>query len=222
MGFVKGNTSVCSNHGNGVQISWTHTVASGSNILIVTAGAACAVSGQTGVLSATYNGVAMTKKIEKASSSSGYWFNAAIFYLLNPPAGAHTVVVTTNFAPQFAEGSAGAIDLAGADSVQNGSTNTGASSSLAVSSSPGDFCVDCLCAWTAGGSVTPTGSGQVEIWDYPNPGYSFSHASSYIEPVSGSSVTFGWTISGSVEEALAGAAFKPVYDSEFQILSGGA
>lgn len=215
MAFKIGNISVCTDHGSGgTTISWNHTCAAGSNILIVTFGAVCTNPGYTGDLSVTYNGVAMTQKVETTttvvSDGDTYYFNAGIFYLLNPPTGAaYTVQATMNYSPMFAHGSAGAVDAAGAHATQNGGISDATNKTLTLSSlTTEDLAIDVMSCWTAGGNLTPTGTGQVEMWDFPSVSDLFSWAASYIQ-VNGSSAPFNWTVPSEVKSLHAAAAFIP-------------
>jgi len=210
MALAIGNTAVCSTHGNGVQITFNHTCVAGSNILIVTFGACCKVQYYSGDLSVTYNGVAMTEKIEQQTEYGGYYFDAAIFYLLNPPTGsAYQVAGLMNYQTQFGAGSIGAIDAAGAHATQNGATAYGTNKSLTLTgATEEDLCIDCMSAWTGGQNLTPTGTDQIEMWDFPSAGDSFSWAASRITRGL-SDPDFVWTVPSEVKSLHVAAAFVP-------------
>ena len=77
-------------HGDGLTgstITWSHTVGSGSNRILIAGVTSNNADLQTG---ATYNGVAMT--LGKKSSFTGP--TMYLFYLLNPDSGAHDIATT--------------------------------------------------------------------------------------------------------------------------------
>jgi hypothetical protein len=72
--------------------TWSHTCTGSNLILIVAVQIFQDVSGTGTVTAATYNGVAMTKVIDKLVAGTTMY--TAIYYLLNPDAGAHTISMT--------------------------------------------------------------------------------------------------------------------------------
>lgn len=77
---------------SGTTLSWSHTCASGA-VLIV--GASIGNQNQT-VTGVTYNGVALTKIVEKGGGDACY---ASLWYLANPASGANTITVTYSANP---------------------------------------------------------------------------------------------------------------------------
>ncbi len=80
--------SMSTNGANASSVTWSHTVATGANILVITI--ACRGGSPTGV---TFDSVSATSIISK-TNADGY--NSFIYYLMNPNSGTHTVSVTTN------------------------------------------------------------------------------------------------------------------------------
>jgi len=81
-------------HGVGVsQISWSHTIGASANLLIV----AGSSNNDYNSMSATYNGSAMTQL--------AYTGGMYCFYMLNPPAGTHTVILYNSVSRNIAGGS---------------------------------------------------------------------------------------------------------------------
>jgi Chitobiase/beta-hexosaminidase C-terminal domain/Fibronectin type III domain len=125
-------------------LSWTHTVGSAGNPLLVV-GASVGKVPDTGLsLTAKYNGVAMTSAgvVHTNNQTSGF---AQLFYLVNPPTGAHTVTLT--LAGGAAEIEAGSVSFTGVNQsrpIGNIATNFGAgtSGSVAVASASGDMVID--------------------------------------------------------------------------------
>jgi len=74
-------------------LSWSHTVGAGSNTVLIVGGAIGNASAPPAITSITYNSVAMTgfATVNSGGLTAGY---VAMYYLLNPPAGANTVLVT--------------------------------------------------------------------------------------------------------------------------------
>jgi hypothetical protein len=78
--------------GNATPLEFSHTLVSGSNRIIICA-AGIENSGDTSI-SATYGGQTMTEAVQEETGTSGYLYDAAIFYLLEenlPSDGANTV-----------------------------------------------------------------------------------------------------------------------------------
>lgn len=83
------SSSVSIPYANSAPLPWTHTVSPCANsILIVGAGQ----NAGSKLATATYNGVAMTPSITAVNPNTGN--GASVWYMVNPPSGAHAVVVT--------------------------------------------------------------------------------------------------------------------------------
>lgn len=90
--------------GNNATLTFAHTVAAGSNrLLVVHVGFLLALTG------VTYNGVSMTLK---QTALSGGQPKVATYYMVNPPTGAHNVVVSSS-GNDYME--AGSVDFSNVD-----------------------------------------------------------------------------------------------------------
>lgn len=139
-------------------VTFSHTTADGATILVVSTfvagGGTAAVSG------VTYNGTALAKA---ASASNGSGGEAGVWYLVNPPTGAHNVVVSGNAGVGTASGAA--ITLFGTDttspiggtaSLAQQTTATPFSSTLTVTGASGSYIVSSLgYTTTASDIMTP-------------------------------------------------------------------
>ncbi len=109
------STSITNGYNSTITKTWTHTISSGSNrLLVLSADLWQDVAGTGSITSASYNGAALTK----ATSTLSTGMESEIWYLVNPSSGAHTVSVTVT-------GDTDAIKL-------NASTFTGAAQSSAL------------------------------------------------------------------------------------------
>lgn len=205
-----GSESVCTDHGNGIQIAWNHTVPLTSNLLVVLVGHACAVSGYAGTFSVSYNYEALTQAAVNANTYDGGYFYSLVFYKVNPILNyTGPVIVTGNYGGQFGQGSAAAIDFGGADIVSPLRTASGAHSlSVSPASEAGDYVLDCLTVKKYPAAGGTPGSGQTEIFDYPNNGYGFDHMGSR-KAGAATSTAMSWTVSNGLAYAHIGVAVKP-------------
>jgi hypothetical protein len=164
--------------------TWNHTVGAGNNgILLVT----CGMHNSYDVTGVTFNGVSLTKLGE----TSGTYRRAQIWYLLNPPAGTHAVVLTGATTI-----SAGSVSFFGVNQESPFRHNTGLngssySPSLSVTSIVTDVVVDVVCGWTWTASQ---GAGQTLNFTDT---FGYVRASSSREDGSDPSTTMSWTASGS-------------------------
>lgn len=88
-----------SSESTGATLTWSHTVGSKTNRILIVgvaahrSGAQCACSG------VTYNGTAMVKATSKQESIWGEYIETSVWILHNPPSGAHDIVASiTNYA----------------------------------------------------------------------------------------------------------------------------
>jgi hypothetical protein len=110
-GITLDTATSSANTSTGTTITWSHTCSGPNRLLFVGFGfrgdAAITLSG------ITYNGVALTKIRSDSSGPSV----SEIWYLVAPPTGAHSIVVTlaADISSQFGRGGAGAISFNGVD-----------------------------------------------------------------------------------------------------------
>jgi hypothetical protein len=148
-------------------ISWSHTVGTGSNgILIVGVTTGEQIPDQPAQpTSVTYNSVPLTFLTGEFDPSS--YVRSEIWYLLNPPTGAASVVVTypSDNPPMWAiGGSVSYFNVAsvGASDVANGSV--GPATVTVTVANPGDLVVDTLGSIQWPPDPTP-GSSQTQRWN---------------------------------------------------------
>lgn len=77
------------NPSNGYPVSWSHTCSGTDRLLVVGTTHANGASSLTGI---TYNGVAMTMIAQQAGLAN--LINSALFYMINPPSGTHTITIS--------------------------------------------------------------------------------------------------------------------------------
>ncbi|MGP8070720.1 MAG: hypothetical protein ACLP5V_12600 [Candidatus Bathyarchaeia archaeon] len=191
-------------------ISWSHTVGSGSNgILLV------GLSHDTRFTasSVTFGATPLTL----IGDHFGSFVHVELWALLNPTAGSGTITVTFSaILESFVGGSVSYFNVAStisqlqaAATANDGSTAT---ASDTVATSPGDLVVDTLAVANllSTSTVSPTGSGRVQRWNSGPVGLGFAGAGSD-QPASGSSVTMSWSISqGGILWSLVAIPLTPV------------
>jgi prepilin-type N-terminal cleavage/methylation domain-containing protein len=199
--------------GNCTSLSFQHTVGSGSNrVLVVTVGVE-RDSGQNVVSGVTYGGQPLAKiRGEIAEPGGAVEGHAELWYLLAPPSGNGTVVISTgggSGADSQIHG--GAISLEGvaqqAPEANAGNNNTGSNtiSTSITTQTDGAWLVEAVaCGNTGSFSVN---SGQTEQYDIS---YSSStHAAGTKEVATAGATAEQWTHSGANRLAHAVSAFAP-------------
>ncbi|MGA3109615.1 MAG: hypothetical protein ABSD99_09265 [Candidatus Bathyarchaeia archaeon] len=170
----------------GSTLSWTHTVGSNSNRILIVGISAVPVSGDVSVTLVQFGSSSLTPLTPKIITGR---FLVQQWYLLNP-SGSATVTATFANSPAFAVGaSASFFNVAGVG-ASNGATGTGTTASVTVSAISGDLVVDTL-ATSVPLSVASDAS-QTQLWNLN------------IEEVTGagsdkpasSPVTMQWTFGG--------------------------
>ncbi|MDI3467904.1 MAG: hypothetical protein OJF50_006725 [Nitrospira sp.] len=201
-------------------LSFSHTVAPGSNLAIAVAGlvyeASTSYDSVTGI---TYNAVPLTQKCNNTTSGTVPHKDSGWWYLAGPSTGANTVTITASGAVSALLGgsiSASGVDQSapmGACATANGSSTT---PSVAVTAATGDLVLD-------GGVIDhvgtlTVGSGQTERWNIIDPngfvkffGSTEPGASSVTMDWTNSSGTPNWITTGSsLKQAAAGATVVPL------------
>ena len=146
-------------------LTWSHTVASGSNrALFVT----LAIDGLgAGVNSVTYGGVALTQVGRTTGNHA-----VEIWRLVNPTVGTGNIVVSLGATTDI---KGGAVTYNGVDQTTPtgtyvGATGTGTTASVNVSSTTGSLVLD-ITNWDNNPSGYTTGSGQSDVWNLTNTGH---------------------------------------------------
>jgi hypothetical protein len=192
------------------QLSWSHTVGSGPNRLLVVG---VAIRDARKVVSGvSYAGKALIKLQAKDNHDGAV--RVEQWYQIAPPSGSGTVTVTLTGDAKVA---AGAVSFTGADQVapfrglvSAGSTETGTTNpAVADSSGVSELVVSAVAAeGDAGASLTPT-TGQSQAWKriYGNSGGDVVGGGS--TTVGSAGLTVGWTKTTTAKWAIAAAAIKP-------------
>jgi hypothetical protein len=194
-------------HGTGSSLTFSHTVTSGTDVLVVCAGGAGDPIGVSGV---TFNGVALTKLDEGSRNQAGTTDpHASVWHLVNPTATTANVVVTPNdVTPGVISG--GAINFDGVDTStpfednnNNNGLSTAASVSLTVTSS-GAWMVGSVASVASGTAMTPS---DVEVFENVQATIT-RHAGGYDDAGTTGSRSISWTV-GNDDWAIAGGVLKP-------------
>jgi pectate lyase len=211
-GAIAFDSAVATSAVNATSTSWSHTVGSGTNtVLVVGLSTEDTSSSVLNVASITYNGIAMTAVPNSAATAGSSTLDKSqLFYLLNPPAGAHTVAVT--FGGSVNGVSAGSISLSGvaqsaptAAAINTATSGTAISANIAVSTA-GSWLVDAANSGAGNATLTP-GASQTKRWGV---GQSNSGGAGSTESVSSSgTASVSWTASSGSQLALSVAAFAP-------------
>jgi len=172
-------------------LSWSHTVGSGSNRILLVGLSFGGASGSA----VTFGGAALTEVGVETDTFS----TVELWALQNPASGTATITVTIGFtAPFLVGGSVSYSNVAGIG-TSAGNKGTGAAATDLVGTSSGDVVIDTLSAFTVPPvfTVSPTGPGQTQRWNSgslngPEGGF-FAGAGSD-QPASGSSVTMSWSV----------------------------
>ncbi len=128
--------SVSGDESNVGSISWSHTSAAGTSVLVVGAVSRDATDTRRPVVGVTYAGLALTRVRQDDETVTNVY--ASVWYLVNPPAGAHPVIITYANAVTQASGTAATftgVDPASPIAAHGGYTQTAgwtASASLAT------------------------------------------------------------------------------------------
>ncbi|MBS0495873.1 MAG: tandem-95 repeat protein, partial [Proteobacteria bacterium] len=203
-----GNTSSAVSASAGASsLTWSHTVASGSEGMLMVN---VAVKGTSGATTVTYGGVSLTR-LGTITNGSGVKQTSELWYLKAPTAGTANVVVTLPASNQAV--AAGSTNFFGVDQTTPfgtyvSATGTGGTPTVTVASALGDIVIDAA-GQHARSSVTP-GTGQTQLWEQRS-GTSASDISGASSTKPGAaSVTMSWTSTGTgnAEWATGAVALK--------------
>jgi hypothetical protein len=141
---------------NGGSLSWTHTVTGSNPILFVSV---ALNANNSSVSSVSYNGVNMTLL---SSINTNDW-PFVVYYMVNPPTGSHTVVVSVSAPTQITGIASSYTGVSPTNPLGTPATNARQSVSganaITMSSTIGDTVFDAYAA--QGGTITP-GAGQTQ------------------------------------------------------------
>src|SRR3989442_7436342 len=189
--------------GSATPLTWSHTVAAGSNgLLIVGVSTGDAVTTHNTV---TYNTVPMTKISEVTGASD----RVSIWTLVNPATGTKSVVVTLSAATNVKGGATSWTNVNQTTPVGTAATNTGSSNfpSVTVASAAEEVVHDTIGANadTDEGAVTAD-AGQTERWNIRT-----THTGAGSTEVGAASVTMSWTMVKNTSWAIVGVPIKPAH-----------
>lgn len=183
-------------------MSWSHTVGTGSNRLLVV-GLADNVTGANQATSITYAGQNMTRQVLNGGGNP----ISEIWTLLAPPSGTAMIVVTF---PIALDAVGGSVSFTGVDqttpirasSQARSSAQTNVTVSTSITSSVGDLVIDAVANTgpNAGGAAA---AGQTERWNLLNPSSNFGGGST--KPGDAGSTTMTWNLSVNPGSAANGA-----------------
>ena len=197
-------------------LTWSHTVTtSGSNRLLIV-GVTIRNNFDQTVSSVTYNGTSMTSI---GSVTNGSNVRVEMFYLTNPAAGAHNVVVNVTGNPSYPKFIAGAMSFTNVNQstplgafASNSGSGYGSVSVSSISSNPGEMVVGTY-GHKDSASTVAVGSGQTERWNRANTfGTSTYNAVGAGSTKPGySNASMSWTISGTIARdwAIGAVSVKP-------------
>ncbi len=207
-GITTGNTSAAMSSSAGASsLTWSHTVASGSNgMLIVNV----AVNSDVGVSSVSYGGTALTR-LGTVTNPGGSLVTSEIWYLAAPAVGTANVVVTLAGSDTLA---AGATNFYGVDQTTPfgtfvSATGSGGAPTVNVTSAAGEVVVDAA-VFRARNTAT-VGAGQTQLWVQGTGTSGSDTAGAGSTEAGAATVTMSWTSSGSGtgEWATGAVALRP-------------
>jgi hypothetical protein len=182
-------------------LSWSHTVGTGSDRLLVVG---VSVENGMSVSAVSYRGAALT--FLGANSNSG--FRAELWYLKSPASGTGTVSVTLSGSANMV---AGAVSFFGADQFAPfgsfvSATGSSATAAVGVVSNTTNLVISALAIDGAAASRTPA-AGQTALWNRVS---SSTDVGGALSAAAGGTVTMSWMASSAQPWALAAAVVNPV------------
>lgn len=170
------------NGGSSNSRTFSYTVGSASNTILLVGFVGDVQSGADDVSSVTYNGVSMTL-VNKTynSTAGGRW--QYLYYLLSPATGAHNVVITCSSTHYII---AGAAEYSGVQSIESSTTNnTDLSTLTTTTTTVANNCWNVIFSGSPGAvSNASTGStkranSSIEYWTWFDSGGAITPAGSY-------------------------------------------
>ncbi len=197
-------------------LTWSHTVGTtlGSRMLVVGVGAEYATNTQCTPSGVTYNGVAMTL-IDQLPSSTGPSYNcASLWYMANPPTGAHNVVATFANTVDIVAGGVSLYQVSqNAPDASNKSTaGAGANSVVNLTTLwPNTWVVDFVDSGQNLTNALTAAAGQTSRWTRAAPGAASTSGGMSTKPVaSAGATTMTWSQTGINRSSSVAAAFSPL------------
>ncbi len=204
-------TSVGASNGSVTSLTWAHTVNNGSNgILVVSVAPLHEALPSNAITSVTYAGQALTKIIAASSTQ----VDAELWYLLSPQTGTNNVVVTVNGSADVVAAATDYFNVSQSTPLGTPASTSGqsASPSVTATSANGQLVVDSVAFSADMAPVSPSGSGQTQLWNGNSGTGSGSDAfgaGSYVDGAA--SVTMSWSVNQSDYWAEAAVGLSPAY-----------
>ncbi len=192
--------------GSTASLSWSHTVAAGSNRLLLVRTAHR--DGNKTVSSVKYGSATLTKVAEQ--NGPGNQNKATLWFLVNPAAGTASVVVTLSGSVKVVAAATTLTGVRQTTPVDSFVTSAAQSTSASrtVTSVPGDLVVDALAA--NGDALSAAVSGSRDVQWSGGTGTAGGDVRSAGSTTGGASaVTMAWTLGASKPWALVAAVIKP-------------
>jgi hypothetical protein len=195
-------------------LSWSHTVASQSNrMIVVGVESEYAASSSCQATAVTYGGAALTRIAQAVAGNNGKGFQCvSLWYRAAPAVGTATVSVTY---PTTMDGAtAGAVSLynvkqGAPDASNSSSSNSGATSTSVTTTAPKSWVVDIFGSGQSLGNLAPA-AGQTSRWTRDAGGTASNSGGSSTKTVAAAgSTTLTWTQTGINHSAQVVAAFSP-------------
>jgi len=189
----------------GTSLSWTHTIGTHSNNLLVV-GVTTGSSSST-VSSVTYNGINLTQLTAVNCPNSAPCRNE-LWYLVNPSPGAHTVQVNFLSSASITADSVSYYNVDQVNPFATFTTNTGNSSNPTVTiiSNASQLVIDYM-GEDSTYSISGLGSGQTEEWG----GCPRRCSGESDKPAGASSTTMSWNMTGADDYAEIAGALNPFH-----------
>lgn len=194
---VDATSNVVTSTRTATSASWSHTVGTGSNRMLVV-GVSLVDTSTNNVTGITYGSVALTRIGTVSRTSSSYRYITEIWYLLSPASGTDTITVNVANTASIV---AGAVSFAGVNLGDpigafvsaNGSSRTPSVNATTVA---GDVVIDTMT--TRGGRTCTVGSGQTAQWNPTSAGGSgYAKGQGSTKLAAGGSTTMSWSINQS-------------------------
>ena len=195
---------------NDASISFSHTVAAGTDMFLMVSVAAHSSSADLRIPSGvTYNSVSMTQVGSTVTTGN---FSLSVWRLTGPATGSNTVAVTFSGTPGTNNVATAANSFYGVDqSTPLGTPATANSASTSptvdVGTAIGDLAYDAMLESGGSGASNTAGSGQTERYDVDS-GTAIGAAGSH-ETAAGTTTTMSWGLGTSATWATLGVAIKP-------------
>jgi Tfp pilus assembly protein PilX len=208
-------------------LSWSHTVASQSNRVLVVGVAAEHSSNACQASSVTFGSQSLTKITQNVAGTSTYEC-ASLWYLVAPNVGTNTITVT--YQSSITNRTAGAVGLynvrqTAPDASNSSFNNSGATSTNVTTLAASSWVIDVFASGQAVGDLA-AGSGQTGRWTRDSGNTESSGMSTKAVSTAGAT-SMTWTQTGINRSAAVVAAFAPVSagdltDQDVYLLKAGA